>query len=237
MQRRSGEHWAGRLYMRAISLRVTRYAVAAPISANGFTYLMILTGLAAAPALLIPGLTGALLGAVLIQAYLLLDCVDGEVARWRKQTSITGVYLDRVGHYMCEAAFLVGLGFRASHLHADLWAVLGLAAALGVILIKSETDLVDVARTRSGLPAVSDSASVPRAAGAAKARALASAFKVHRLIGGIESSLLVLVAAVADLTVHGDPFTKAAVALIAAIAAAMVVLHFLSIVLSSRLKP
>jgi phosphatidylglycerophosphate synthase len=237
MQRRSGEHWAGRLYMRAISLRVTRYAVASPLSANGYTYLMILAGLASAPALLIPGITGAVLGALLIQIYLLLDCVDGEVARWRRQTSITGVYLDRVGHYMCEAAFLVGLGFRASHLHADVWAVLGVAAALGVILIKSETDLVDVARSRSGLAAVEDSASVPRAATAARVRSLASMFKVHRIIGGIESSLLVLAAGIADLFVHGDPFTKAAVAVIAAIAAAMVVLHFLSIVMSSRLKP
>ena len=239
MQRRSGEHWAGRLYMRAISLRCTRFMVDAPISANGLSYLMMVAGFAAGALLLIPGLAGAVLGALFIQIYLLLDCIDGEVARWRKQTSITGVYLDRIGHYLCEAAFLTGLGFRASHLHTNLWAVLGLVAALGVILVKSETDLVDVARARSGLSAVEDSASVPRAQGAAKARSLASAFKIHRLIGGVESSLLVLAAGIADTFVKNghDPFTKGAVAVLAAIAMIMVALHFASIVMSSRLKP
>lgn len=236
MQRRSGEHWAGRLYMRRVSLRVTRLLVNSPITANGYTYLMILAGVGAGAALLIPGVWGAVAGALLIQVYLLLDCVDGELARWRRQTSITGVYLDRVGHYICEAAFLVGLGFRAADLHADGWTVLGFTAALGVILVKSETDLVDVARARSGLPAVAESAAVPRSRGAAKARTLASALKVHRLIGGVEASLLVLAAGIADAFAHNQPFTRAAVAVLAAIAIAMVVLHFLSIVLSSRLK-
>jgi phosphatidylglycerophosphate synthase len=236
MQRRNGEHWAGRMYMRKISLRTTRLLVNSPITANGYTYLMIVAGVLAGPALLIPGIAGAVLGALCVQLYLLLDCVDGELARWRQQTSIVGVYLDRVGAYMAEAAFLAGLGFRASHLHADGWAVLGLATAVCVLLIKSESDLVDVARARAGLPAATEGSVTPRAAGAAKLRSLAQIFKIHRLIVGIESSLLVLVAGIADLFAHGQPFTRAAVVILFAIAAAMVVLHFVSIVLSSRLK-
>ena len=237
MQRRNGEHWAGRLYMRAISLRCTRYLVATRVTPNQLTYLMIVAGCAAGPLLLIPGITGALLGALFTQFYLLLDCVDGEVARWRKQTSIVGVYLDRIGAYLVEAVFLAGLGFRASHLHTDVWAVLGLTAALAVILVKSESDLVDVARARSGLTAATEASAVPRSQGTAKARSLASAFKIHRLIVGIESSLLVLAAGIADMFVHGNPFTRGAVALLAAIAVAMVALHFVSIIMSSRLKP
>ena len=54
-----------------------------------------------------------MLGFLLIQAYFLLDLCDGEVARWRRTTSITGVYLDRVGHYLVEAAVLSAFGFRA----------------------------------------------------------------------------------------------------------------------------
>jgi phosphatidylglycerophosphate synthase len=240
MQRRSGEHWAGRLYMRWISLRVTRLLVNSPISANGYTYLMIVAGMAAGAALLIPGLVGAILGALLIQVYLLLDCVDGELARWRKQTSIIGVYLDRIGAYGVEAAFLVGLGFRADHLHSGPWTVLGFTAAVGVLIVKSETDLVDVARARSGLAAVAESASVPRSATVAKARLLASAFKVHRLIVVIETSLLVLLAGLLDTATGGGAsglfYTRLAVAILAGIALAMVFLHFVSIVMSSRLK-
>ena len=112
--RRSGEHWAGRLYMREISLRWTRHLVNTRVTPNQLTGLMVVAGVAAGAALLVPGPAGALLAALLIQLYLLLDCVDGEVARWRKQTSVTGVYLDRVGHCEAEAVLLVGFRVRAA---------------------------------------------------------------------------------------------------------------------------
>jgi phosphatidylglycerophosphate synthase len=241
--RRSGEHWAGRIYMREISLRITRHLVDARVTPNQLTYLMVLTGIAAGAALIIPGWGGAVLGALLIQAYLLLDCVDGEVARWRRQTSVTGVYLDRVGHYLAEAALLVGAGLRASDLFhkvgADTawnWAFIGTVSALGAILIKAETDLVDVARARSGLPAAQDAASVPRSSGVAVARKLAAGLKFHRLVGGVEASLVILVAGLADAW-HGDLlFTRIAVAALAAIAVLQTLLHLVSILASSRLR-
>ena len=56
----------------------------------------------------------AAVGAVLlIQLQLLLDCSDGEVARWRDQKSPVGVYLDRIGHWLTEAALPIALGVRA----------------------------------------------------------------------------------------------------------------------------
>ncbi|ANW17231.1 transferase [Streptomyces clavuligerus] len=239
--RRSGEHWAGRLYMREISLRCDPYLVNTRITPNQLTYLMIVVGVIGGAALLIPGLTGAILAAVLFQIYLLLDCVDGEVARWRGQTSITGVYLDRIGHYLCEAALLIGFGLRGADLFgagdpAWLWAFLGTLAALGAILIKAETDLVDVARSRSGLPAVKDEASVPRSSGLALARRAAAALKFHRLVGGIEASLFILVMAVLDL-VQGDLFfTRLGIAVLAGIAVLQTLLHLVSILASSRLR-
>ncbi|MFF7635508.1 CDP-alcohol phosphatidyltransferase family protein [Kitasatospora sp. NPDC008050] len=244
LQRRSAEHWAGRLYMRSISLRITRVlSTVTAITPNGLTYTMMCTGILAGAGLLIAGLAGAIVGALLIQLYLLLDCVDGEVARWRRQTSLTGVYLDRVGHYMSEAALLTGLGLRGADLlhhsggatHWE-WAFLGTLAALGAILIKSETDLVDVARARSGMTAVADSASVPRSAGVAKARRAASLLKFHRLVGAVEASLLILAAGIADAVHGGLTFTRLAVVVLAAIAMLQTVLHLLSIVLSSRLR-
>ncbi|MFF8958476.1 CDP-alcohol phosphatidyltransferase family protein [Streptomyces sp. NPDC014894] len=240
--RRSGEHWAGRLYMREISLHVDPYLVNTRITPNQLTHLMIVVGVIGGAALLVPGLTGAILAVVLFQIYLLLDCVDGEVARWRGQTSITGVYLDRIGHYICEAALLVGFGIRGADAFGDgrpewLWAFLGTVAALGAILIKAETDLVDVARQRSGLPAVKDEASVPRSSGLALARRAAASLKFHRLVGGIEASLFILVMAVLD-TVQGDGlfFTRLGIAVLAGIAVVQTLLHLVSILASSRLK-
>ncbi|WP_079031738.1 CDP-alcohol phosphatidyltransferase family protein [Streptomyces specialis] len=241
--RRSGEHWAGRLYMREISLRWTRHLVATRITPNQLTYLMVVAGIAAGAVLLVPGLAGALLAALLIQLYLLLDCVDGEVARWRGQTSVTGVYLDRVGHYLAEAALLAGFGLRAADVFAVeepapnwLWAFLGTVAALGAILIKAETDLVDVARTRGGLSAVREEAATPRSQGLALARRAAAALKFHRLVGGVEASLLILALAVLDMFGGDLFFTRLGVALLAAIAVTQTLLHLVSVLASSRLR-
>ncbi|AXK37175.1 CDP-alcohol phosphatidyltransferase family protein [Streptomyces armeniacus] len=228
--------------MRELSLRCDPYLVNTRITPNQLTHLMVVAGVLAGAALLVPGLTGALVGALLIQLYLLLDCVDGEVARWRGQTSITGVYLDRVGHYLSEAALLVGFGVRAADVFQSeggtnwLWAFIGTVAALGAILIKAETDLVDVARARSGLAAVKDEAATPRSSGLALARRAAAALKFHRLVGGVEASLLILFVAVLDM-VRGDLFfTRLGVAVLAAIAVLQTLLHLVSILASSRLK-
>ncbi|MFF5932730.1 CDP-alcohol phosphatidyltransferase family protein [Streptomyces sp. NPDC012508] len=239
--RRSGEHWGGRLYMREISLRITRRLVTTKITPNQLTYVMTLFGVLAAPALLVPGIWGAVLGVVAVQMYLLLDCVDGEVARWKQQFSLSGVYLDRVGAYLCDAAVLVGFGLRAADLWGTgridwLWAFLGTLAALGAVLIKAETDLVGVARHQGGLPPVKEAASEPRSSGMALARRAASALQFHRLVLGIEASLLILVLAIIDAVQGGLFFTRLGVAVLAGIALLQTVLHLVSILASSRLK-
>lgn len=239
--RRSGEHWAGRLYMREVSLRVDRYLVNTRVTPNQVTYVMTLAGVLAAPALLVPGIPGALLGVLMVQLYLLFDCVDGELARWKKQYSLSGVYLDRVAAYLCDAAVLVGLGLRAADIWGEgridwLWAFLGTLAALGAIMIKAETDLVGVARHQGGLPPVKEAASEPRSSGMALARRAAGALKFHRLILGIEASLLILLVAILD-TIGGDLFyTRLAAAVLAGIALLQTLLHLVSVLASSRLK-
>jgi phosphatidylglycerophosphate synthase len=239
--RRSGEHWAGRLYMREVSLRIDRHLVHTSVTPNQLTYVMTVCGALAAPALLVPGIAGAVLGVVAVQLYLLLDCVDGEIARWKQQFSLSGVYLDRVGAYLCDAAVLVGFGLRAADLWGSgridwLWAFLGTLAALGAVLIKAETDLVGVARHQGGLPPVKESAAEPRSSGVALARRAAAALKFHRLVLGVEASLLILLLAIVD-QVRGDLFfTRLGVAVLAGIALLQTLLHLVSVLASSRLK-
>ncbi|BAC69369.1 putative phosphatidylglycerophosphate synthase [Streptomyces avermitilis MA-4680 = NBRC 14893] len=227
--------------MRELSLRIDRHLVNTRITPNQLTYVMTVAGVLAAPALLVPGITGAVLGVVMVQLYLLLDCVDGEVARWKQQFSLGGVYLDRVGAYLCDAAVLVGFGLRAADLWGSgridwLWAFLGTLAALGAILIKAETDLVGVARHQGGLPPVKEAASEPRSSGMALARKAAAALKFHRLVLGVEASLLILVLAILD-SIRGDLyFSRLGVAVLAGIALLQTLLHLVSILASSRLK-
>ncbi|WP_405144839.1 CDP-alcohol phosphatidyltransferase family protein [Sphaerisporangium sp. NBC_01403] len=236
MERNSGEHWAGALYMRKLSIYVTWALARTPITPNQVTGLMILAGLLAGVVLALPGLWAAVAAAVLIQVYLLLDCSDGELARWTHRTSITGVYLDRVGHYFCEAALLIGLGFRASATLPDWYTVLGVAAALGAILIKSETDLVDVARARSGLTATTEAAAEhfqSRRLGAA--RKVAAALRFHRVIQAVELSIIAVIAAVWDAVAGTLVATQVLTIACVVFAGLQTILHLVSILASKRL--
>jgi hypothetical protein len=239
LESRNGEHWAGRWYMRRISLRVTRQLVRTRVSPDTLTWTMVGCGIAAGAALVIPGPAGAVSAAVLFQLFLLFDCVDGEVARWKGQNSATGIYVDRLGAYLADAALLAGAGFRAAHSGSAWdwrWVSLGIATALGVVLLKASTDLVDVARARRGLPVAVDEAARPRSEGIALARRLASALKIHRVTNGIEASLVLLAAAVVDAGVGTIDPTRWVLAAIGVITWAMVVAHLASILSSSRLR-
>ncbi|MDH2427810.1 CDP-alcohol phosphatidyltransferase family protein [Sphaerisporangium sp. TRM90804] len=236
VERKSGEHWAGLLYMRKLSIYVTWALARTPLTPNQVTGLMIACGLLAGAVLALPGLWAAFAAAVLVQVYLLLDCSDGELARWTGRTSITGVYLDRVGHYFAEAALLIGLGFRASETTPDWFTVLGFAAALGAILIKSETDLVDVARARSGLPASEEAqAERFRSPRLGAARKVAAALRFHRVIQAVELSLIALAAAVWDFVAGGLTATQVLTVACAVFAGLQTVLHLVSILGSRRL--
>src|ERR671923_2925097 len=101
--RDSGEHWAGRLYVRRASPYLTRLLLRTRISPNGVTWLMILAGLAAAGVLSVPGIATAVAAGALIQLQILLDCSDGELARWRQRFSPAGIYLDPVRHWLPQA--------------------------------------------------------------------------------------------------------------------------------------
>ncbi len=227
-ERNSGEHWAGKLYMRRISPYATRLLLRTGISANGVTWMMIVAGVAAAGVLALPGLLPAVAAVLLIQLQLLLDCSDGEVARWRGQSSVVGVYLDRIAHWVTEGALPIALGIRAD---GDEYVVLGLVAAVLVLLIRAESALVIVARAEAGLPPAADTRAVaaPRASGLRRLRRALGYVPFFRAFVAVEATLLALVAEIAGLT---DEWVVALVVICAITAVG----HLLAIVTSSRLR-
>jgi phosphatidylglycerophosphate synthase len=239
IDRLNDEHWAGRLYMRRVSPWATWLFARLGWSPNAVTAGFILCGIAAGVVVAFGGLVSAIVAALLIQAYLLLDCSDGELARWSGRTSATGVYLDGVGHYLGETAMLVGLGIRAQgHLTiSGPYVSAGLAAAVLSALVKAETDNVVVARAKSGLAGMhGEAALAPRGAGLALARRLAGGLKVHRVIQAIELSVLILAAAAIDAARGGLTATRALLLGALVVAALMVLAHLVAIVASRRLK-
>jgi CDP-alcohol phosphatidyltransferase len=259
--RRNEEHWAGRRYMRRLSPYGTWVFARLGWSPNAVTWLMIVIGVAAGAVVAIGGFATAVAAAAMIQVYLLLDCSDGELARWSRRTSVTGVYLDRVGHYLAEAALLAGVGIRAQGDYAlsGGYVSIGLAAAICAILIKAETDNVIVARAKAGLaiegaddpgraateacPAGNGTGAAgagdtlePVQAGLARVRRLASALRLHRMIQAIELSLLVVVAAAIDGLRGGLLATRVLAAACLAVGAVLVAAHLAAILASRRLR-
>ena len=70
----------------------------------------------------------------------------------------------------------------------------------------------------------------------ALARRAAAALKFHRLVGGVEASLVILAAGIADAVVGGLGVSRVAVVVLAAIAVLQTLLHLVSILASSRLR-
>jgi phosphatidylglycerophosphate synthase len=237
--RLNDEHWAGRLYMRRFSPWATWVFARLGWTPDAVTAMFILCGLAAGVVVAFGGLGTAVIGAILIQGYLLFDCADGELARWSNRTSATGVYLDGVGHYLGEAALLTGLGIRAQgHLTVTgSYVSAGLAAALLAMVVKAETDNVVVARAKAGLPGGhEEDALAPRSSGLAVARRLASVLRLHRITQAVELSVLILAAAIVDVVRGGLLATRVLVIACLVVGAIMVVAHLAAILASRRLR-
>jgi phosphatidylglycerophosphate synthase len=233
--RRSEEHWTG-AYMRRLSPYVTRLALRLGMSADAVTVTMLVVGLTGAGLLFVGGLWPAVAAAGGVQLYLLLDCVDGEVARWNRTESARGVYLDRISHYLVEGALFTGLGWRAGGGESTAWLAVGLGGALAVILGRIETDLVDAARAKAGLAAIGDhGASISRPLLRAMRR-MADFVPVHRFTGAAEASLLIAAAAVAD-RVRGDLLASRGLAVaLGVIAGTVAVGHLITVLASDRLR-
>ncbi|MDQ3670253.1 MAG: CDP-alcohol phosphatidyltransferase family protein [Actinomycetota bacterium] len=238
LQRPGAEHWAGRLYMRRFSPHVTRLLLATPITPSAVTALMIPAGLVAAFTLTLPGLLAAVVAGLLAQLQLLLDCCDGEVARWRRRFSPAGTYLDQIAHYATEAALPAGLGIRADGGWGSVggWTALGLTVSVLVLLLKSETHLVEIARARSGRPVVehetADFASRP---GRLPLRQGVRLLPFFRPFQAVEATLLALAAAVVDAVSEDVVGTRALVLLLVAAGVLAVAGHLASILASKRL--
>jgi phosphatidylglycerophosphate synthase len=237
--RAAAEHWVAHAYLRDISPYLTRILLRAGLSANGVTWLMIIAAAAAAVATAWPTLFGAVLAVILVQLQMLLDCCDGEVARWRQTSSPVGVYLDRVGHYVAECGIAVALGVRATgELRlSGIWISAGLLLGLLIALNKVEHDLVHVARHYVGMPQMRDAEEVraPQGGFVRTARRFAGVVPFHRVFHSVELSILVLIAAIIDLFVDGAA-TKVLLSALVVAAGITLIGHLVAILTSSRLR-
>ena len=241
--RANAEHWTASLYLRDISPYLTWVLLKTSISANGVTGLMILVGWTTAFSLLIPGLGGAALALVLGQLQMLVDCSDGEVARWRDQRSPAGVFLDKVGHYSTEALIPVMLGIRAAGFPFDtpgdyVWTTAGFALALIIVLNKALNDMVHVARANAGLDKLSDrkGEAEPSQAFVARLRRAARFLPFHRLYHSVELTIIVFLTSIVGIFVGQLEADRVLILVLVPLALLALIGHFVAIMASKRVR-
>ena len=242
-QRANAEHWTASLYLRDISPYLTWMLLKTSVSANGVTGLMILVGWSTAAALLIPGIGGAALALVLGQLQMLVDCCDGEVARWRNTSSPAGVFLDKVGHYSTEALIPIALGIRAAgwplEFPADFaWTTAGFALALVIVLNKALNDMVHVARANAGLQKLSDrkGEAEPSQRIVARLRRAARFVPFHRLYHSVELTILAFLAAIVGLFLPPLAAERGLLLILLPLAVLALIGHFVAIMASKRVR-
>ncbi|PZF57954.1 CDP-alcohol phosphatidyltransferase family protein [Curtobacterium sp. MCBD17_034] len=241
--RANAEHWTASLYLRDVSPYLTWFLLRTRISANQVTGVMILVGWSTAAALLVPGLLGAALALVLGQLQMLVDCSDGEVARWRGTRSPAGVFLDKVGHYTTEGLIPAALGVRAAtwpvHGGDYAWTTIGFALALVIVLNKALNDMVHVARANAGLDRLvdrRDHTTVPSGRRLASLRQVARFLPFHRLYHSVELTILAFVFALLGL-VMGHPLAdRILVGALLPLSVLALAGHFLAIIASKRVR-
>jgi phosphatidylglycerophosphate synthase len=118
---------------RTLSAILTRGLLNSRVTPNQVTGASLLTGLLGAWLLGGEGGARSLLGLILFQLSVILDHVDGEVARLKYLYSRLGKWLDNFSDHAVGLAVIAFLTWRVSAGHpAGYFIVLGLAAALGV---------------------------------------------------------------------------------------------------------
>ena len=87
--------------------------VKTPITPNQVTYISVVFGLVAAYAFSLGTYPGLLIGALCLEASLVLDCVDGQLARAKNMASDWGRLVDGIGGYISNLGVVIGihLGF------------------------------------------------------------------------------------------------------------------------------
>ena len=107
--------------VRRLSKPLTRVALRIGLSPNTVTVISFFIGLAAAASFAVGDRWGLVLGAVLLQLSLIVDCVDGEVARATRRFTAVGAWLDASTDRVKEFLAYAGLAYGAARFGVSLW--------------------------------------------------------------------------------------------------------------------
>ncbi len=135
--RPAGDSYLAAVLDRPMSREVTRLLLRTPLTPSQVTALGVAIGCLGALGLATVSYWGRLVGVLLLIASLVLDCVDGDLARARLDENPTGARLDVIGDYLVNLAVFAGLAIgllREGLPPGGGWAALALVSGVGAAM-------------------------------------------------------------------------------------------------------
>lgn len=118
--------------LKPLSLYLLKILVYTPLTGNQVTLIMLFSGIIGA--LLIGFKDWALVGCIILQLPMILDSVDGSLARFRKQESKFGLYLDGMFHNLVMPLLFFMLGvYTYNYFNNILYIFLGFGIAFSMV--------------------------------------------------------------------------------------------------------
>lgn len=212
---RDGNDVAGLLFGDHASLLITKLFVDLRLSPNYASVGFFVCGLAGA-ALQVSHSGVALAGAALLVLYYVLDCVDGEVARWQRVVNVHWGYYDYLFHMLIKPLAFFGIGVGTWLEVGSPWPLCAaFAAAIATLWRKILIEipgilfLKDVLRRQrtppAAVPGAPTAASVTSSGGSTPFRLRLDLVTFRALLTNFDISLLAL-CVVSALDAVADPF-------------------------------
>ncbi len=135
--RATGDSYLATLFDRPMSRPLTRLLLRTPLAPSHVTLLGVATGLLGAGGLATVSYWGRLGGVILLLVSVVLDCVDGDMARARLAQNPAGARLDVMGDYLVHLAVFTGLAtglWRAGLPASGVWVALTLITGVGAAM-------------------------------------------------------------------------------------------------------
>ncbi len=141
--RRKVDGWYVRSIGRRFSIYITWLLLHIPISANGATLLSLIIGVIASSVFIVGTKQAFLIGSILLQFWYTMDVVDGEIARYKKQTSATGLFFDWMTHYILHPFIFLCIGIGLCNKYANFtFFAISIIAGYGICMITLTTDIL-----------------------------------------------------------------------------------------------
>jgi hypothetical protein len=134
--------------LRKASKPLTALALRMRLTPNQISVFSLFVGLAAALCFATGSWWGLLAGALLMQASLIIDCVDGEVARFTRSFSDLGAWIDASTDRVKEYAAYAGLAAGSARMGHDIWLLAALVMIMQTVRHVGDYDFSRVQRIR-----------------------------------------------------------------------------------------